>query len=123
MAAVAPFLDNMTALAESDSDFLRDPEELSLGSHTVPADRVPAVLKVFQGFGVAFPAFFRKDHGFLLGGHLVVYMAGHAMNALLGVLRFHPGLKKAGRYSLVTLHAEPRVHLRNLVARAHAGYP
>jgi len=123
MAAVAPFLDGVTALAESGTDFLGDAEELSLGSHAIPTDRVATFLKIFQRFGVAFSTFFRKDHGFLLGGRLVVSMAGHAMDPLLGVFRLHPRLEKARRYSLVTLHAKTRVHLGSLITRANTGYP
>jgi hypothetical protein len=123
MATVAPFLNDMTALAKSRADFLGYAEILSLDAHAIPADRVAAFLKLFQRFGVALPAFFREDHGLLLRGHLVVHMAGHAVDALPGMLRFHPGLKKAGGYSLVTFHAKPRVHLGSFVPRTHAGYP
>jgi hypothetical protein len=81
-----------------------------------------ALAKFLQLFGVTFPAFFRKDHGFLFGGRLVVDMAGHAMDALLGMLGFNPGLEETGRDSLVAFHAEPRVHLGSFVPCAHTGY-
>jgi len=123
MAAVAPFLNDMTAFTESGTDLMGDAEELSLDSHAIPADRVAAFLKIFQWFGVAFSAFFRKDHGFLFGGRLVIDMAGHAVDALPGMFRFHPGLKQAGGYSLVTFYAKPRVHLGSFVPHTHAGYP
>jgi hypothetical protein len=86
MATVATFLDDVTALAESGTDLLGDAKEFSLDSHAIPTDRVAAFFKIFQRFRVAFPAFFRKDHGFLLGSRLVIGMAGHAMDSLLGVL-------------------------------------
>jgi len=62
MAAVAPFLNDMTAFTESGTDLMGDAEELSLDSHAIPADRVAAFPKIFQRFGVALSASFRKDH-------------------------------------------------------------
>ena len=121
MAAVAPLLDDMTALAESASDFLRDAEKLPLGSHAVPTDRVAAFLKVFQGFGMAFPAFFRKDHGLLFSGRLVIGMAGHAVNAPRCMLGFNPGLEETGGHALVAFHAKSGVHVGCFIPGAHAG--
>jgi hypothetical protein len=113
MAAIAAFLDDVATLTEGRPDFLGDPEVFPLAPHPVPPDRVAALFELLQLLGMAFPAFIREDHGFLLKGSLVVNVAGHAMDALLGMLRFHPGLKKAGGYSLMTFHAKSRIHLRS----------
>jgi len=121
MAAVALFLDDVAALAEGGADFLGYAEILSLDAHAIPTDRMAAFLKLLQRFGVAFSTFFREDHGFLLGSCLVVDMASHAMDALLGVFGFHPGLEKAGSHPLVAFHAEPGVHLGRFIPGAHAG--
>jgi hypothetical protein len=109
MTTVAPFLNDVATLTEGGTDFLRNGQVFALNPHPVPADRVTAFLELRQLLRVAFPAFLRKDHGLLLGGDLVINMAGHTVNSSLGVLGFHPGLKKAWRYPLVTFHTEPGV--------------
>jgi len=121
MAAVALFLDDVAALAEGGADFLGYAEILSLDAHAIPTDRVAAFPKLFQRFGVAFPAFFREDHGFLLKSGLVVDMAGHAVDALSGMFGFHPGLEETGSHPLVAFHAEPGIHLGSFVPGTHAG--
>jgi hypothetical protein len=50
-------------------------------------------------------------------------MAGHTVDAIPGMLGFHPGLKETGGYSLVAFHAKSGVHLGRFVPRPHTGYP
>lgn len=75
-----------------------------------------ALPELLQLLGMALSAFFWKDHGFLIRSCLVVDMAGHTMDPFLGVLRFHPGLEKPRRDSLVTFHAKSGVHLGGLLS-------
>ena len=112
MATVASFLDDVAAFAIGCPDPLRDSKKFPVAPHPVPGYGVTAFVKIGQLFGMTLPAFFREDHGFLLRGCLVVDVTGHAVDALLGMLRFHPGLEQTRRYSLVTFHAKSRVHLR-----------
>lgn len=110
MAAVTSFLDDVATLAIGRPDFLRDAQIFPVGPHPLPAHGVAALFKLLNLLTMAFSALFRKDHGFLFRGCLMVDMTGHAVDAVLGMLRFHPGLEKPRRYSLVTFHAKSRVH-------------
>jgi hypothetical protein len=123
MAAVTLFLDDVAALAESRADFLGNRKVFSMGAHSIPRDRVATLAKFPYLLGMTLPTFFRKNHGLLFRGRLVVDMAGHTMDPFLGMLRFHPGLKKARRYSLMTFHAKSRIHLGSFIGPTHARYP
>ena len=90
MTTVAPFLDDMTAFAESRADFLRYAEIFPLDSHSVESDRVTALSKIGQLLLVTLSAFFRKDHGLLFGGCLMIDVAGDAVNTLPCMLGFNP---------------------------------
>jgi hypothetical protein len=81
VAAVASFLDDMTAFTESGTDLLRDTEVFPLDSHPFEADGMTALPKIGQFLFMAFPAFFREDHGLLFGSGLVVDVAAHAMDS------------------------------------------
>jgi len=111
VTTVAPFLDDMTAFAESRADFLGDPEVFPVASHAVPPDGVAAVPKLLHLFLVTLPALFGKNHRLLFGGGLVVDMTRDAMNAILGMLRFYPRLEKPGSSFLVAGDTEPRIDL------------
>jgi hypothetical protein len=123
MATVTPFLDDVAALAKGRADLLGDAQIFSMDAHPFPSKRMATFPKFFQLLRVTVSASFGKDHGFLLGCSLVVHMAGHTVDSLLGMFRFRPGLKKAGAHSLVTFHAKPGVHLGRFGTHAHAGYP
>src|SRR4030042_6980966 len=45
-AAITPFLDTVTALAEGGSDFLRNAKILSLNPHSIKRDRMAALLEL-----------------------------------------------------------------------------
>jgi len=122
MAAIAPFLDDMAALAKSGADFCGNGEILPLTPHPLPGYGMPAPAEFFHLFGMTFPAFLRKDHGFLFRSHLVVDMAGHAVDALLGMFGFHPGLEETWSDPLVAFHAESWVQIGSFVPPTHAGY-
>jgi hypothetical protein len=86
MATVTFILDAVTALAEGGPDFLRDGKIFPLNLHAVEPDGVTSFPEFRQLLGMAFPAFFWKDHGLLVGGCLMVDVAGDAMDPVLGVL-------------------------------------
>jgi hypothetical protein len=69
----------------------------------------------FELLRMAFSAFFWKDHRLLVRSSLMVNVAGHAMDPLLGMLRFHPGLEKARSYLLVAGHTKSGIHLDRLL--------
>ncbi len=85
MAAVAFILNAVTALAEGGSDFLGDGEIFPLNLHPVEPDGVASLPKFRQLLRMASPAFFRKNHGLLLGGGLMVDVTGDAVDSVLGV--------------------------------------
>jgi hypothetical protein len=85
VAVIAPFLDTVTALTESGSDFLRNAKVLSLNPHSIKRDRMATLPEFFQLVFVTLSARFWKDHGFLLGGGLMVNVAGDAMNPVFSV--------------------------------------
>ncbi|OGP94447.1 MAG: hypothetical protein A2157_01475 [Deltaproteobacteria bacterium RBG_16_47_11] len=111
VAAITPFLDTVTALTEGGSDFLRNAKILSLNSHSIKPYRMPAILKFFQLLRVALTAFFRKNHGLLLGSGLVVDVASNTVNPILRMFRFYPGLKEARGPFLVAGDTKPYVDL------------
>ena len=86
MATVTFILDAVTALAEGGPDFLGDGKIFPLNLHAVEPDGVTSFPKFRQLFRMASPAFFRKDHGLLLGGGLMVNVTGDAVDPVLGVL-------------------------------------
>jgi hypothetical protein len=90
MATVTFFLNDVAALTEGGADLLRNGEIFPMGAHAIPAYRVTAFPKLLYRLGMAFPAFFRKDHGLLVRSSLMVDVAGHTVDALLGMLRFYP---------------------------------
>jgi hypothetical protein len=114
MATVALFLNHVATLAEGCADLLRDAQIFSLNSHSIKPDRMAALPELFQLLGMALPAFFREDPRLLLGGCLMVDVAGHAMDAFFGMLRIYPGLEKPGCPLLVAGHAKSGVHLDRL---------
>jgi hypothetical protein len=90
MTTVTSLLDTVTALAKGGTNLLRNAEVFPLNSHSVKTNRVTALPKLLQLFGMAFSTFLRKDYGLLFGGDLVIDMAGHTVDPLLCMLRFHP---------------------------------
>jgi len=90
MATVTPFLNHVTTLAESGPNLLWDAEILSLDSHSVKPNRVTALSELLQLFFMAFPAFFRENHGLLIRSSLVVDVAGDTMDPILCVFGFDP---------------------------------
>ncbi len=114
MATVTLFLNHVAALAEGCADLLRDAQVFSLNSHSIKPDRMATLPELLQLFGMALPAFFREDHGFLVRSDLMVDVAGHAMDAFFGMLRIYPGLEKPGCPLLVAGHTESGVHLDRL---------
>ena len=57
------------------------------------------------------PTLFGKDHGLLFGSSLVVDMAGDAIDPVLRMFRFNPGLKEARCPFLVAGDTKPYVDL------------
>ena len=90
VAAVTLLLNAVAALTEGRTDLLRNTEVFPLDSHPIKCDRMPSFLELLELFLVALSAFIRKDHGFLIGCGLMVNVAGHAVDAILCMLRFHP---------------------------------
>jgi len=90
MAAVASFLDHVAAFTESSSNFLRNTKVLSLDTHAIKADGMSALTELLQLSFMTLPTFFRENHGLLLRGSLMVDVAGHTMDIILCMLRFHP---------------------------------
>ena len=123
VTAIAPFLDDMAPLAKSSPDFLRDTQVFSLNSHSIKRDGMAALPILFQLLRMTRPTFFRKNHGLLLSGRLVVNVAGHALNTLPGMLGFYPRLEKSGGYSLMAFHAKSRIDLRSFIDPAYARNP
>jgi hypothetical protein len=121
MTAITPFLDTVTALTEGGPDFLRNAKILSLNPHSIKPYRMPALLKFFQLLRVALTAFFRENHGLLIRSSLVVDVAGDAIDPILCMFRFYPGLKEAGCPFLVTGDAESHIDLFHFFrsSRAH----
>jgi hypothetical protein len=115
VAAITSLLDDMATLAEGGADLLRNGKVFSLNPHSIKPDRMAALPELCKLLLVAFSTFFRKDHSFLFRGCLMVDVAGHTMDTLLGMFRFHPGLEKPRRDSLVTFHAKSGVHLGGLL--------
>jgi hypothetical protein len=111
VAAITPFLDTVTALTEGGSDFLRNAKILSLNAHSVKRDRMATFLEFFQLVFMTLSTLFWKDYGLLFGCSLVVDVAGDAIDPILCVFRFYPGLKKARGSFLVAGDAEPYVDL------------
>jgi hypothetical protein len=111
MTAVTPFLDTVTAFAEGGPDFLRNAKIFTLNPHSVKSYRMPAILKFFQLLRMALTTFFRENHGLLIRSGLVVDVAGDAIDPVLRMFRFYPGLKEAGCPFLVTGDAESNIDL------------
>jgi hypothetical protein len=111
MTAITPFLNAVTAFTEGSPDFLRNAKVLSLNAHSIKSYRMPALLKFFQLLRMALTAFFRENHGLLIRSSLVVLMAGDAMDPILCMFRFYPGLKEAGCSFLVAGDAESHINL------------
>jgi hypothetical protein len=109
VTTVAPLLDDMTAFAESRSDFLRYAEVFAMDSHSVPPEGVAAISKLLQLFFVTLSTLLWKDHGFLFRGRLVVDMTRYAMNTILSVLRLYPRLEKSGGSFLVAGNTETHI--------------
>src|SRR4030042_2755556 len=111
VAAITPFLDTMTTLTESGSDFLWNAKILSLNPHSSKRNRMAALPEFFQLVFVALSALFWKDHGLLFGCSLVIDVAGDAIDPILCMFRFYPGLKEARGPFLVAGDGEPYVAL------------
>jgi hypothetical protein len=111
MTAITPFLDTVTALTEGGSDFLGNGKILSLDPHSIKPYRMTAILKFFQLLQVALTAFFRENYGLLIRSSLVVDMAGDAIDSVLRMFRFYPGLKEARCSFLVAGDAESHIDL------------
>jgi hypothetical protein len=60
---------------------------------------------------VTISTLFWKDHGFLFGSGLVVDMAGDAIDSVLRMFRFYPGLKEPRGPFLVAGDTEPHIDL------------
>ena len=90
MANVTSFLDRVAAFAESSPNFLRNTEVLSLDTHALKANGMPALTELLQLFFVAFSAFIGENHSLLLRGSLVVNVAGHTMDSIFCMFRFNP---------------------------------
>ena len=113
MAAVTFFLDHVTALAEGRADLLGDAQVFPLDSHSFESDGMSALLKLLQLFLMTLSTFLWKHKGLLLSGGLVVNVAGYTIDPVLCMFRFNPGLEKPRCHFLMTVHAEPWIHLRN----------
>jgi len=111
VTAITPFLDAVTAFTEGGSDLLRNAKILSLNPHSIKTYRMPAILKFFHLLRVALTAFFRENHGLLIRSSLVVDMAGDAIDSVLCMFRFYPGLKEARCSFLVAGDAESHIDL------------
>jgi len=111
VAAITPFLDTVTAFTEGGSDFLRNAKILSLNAHSIKPDRMATLLEFFQLVFMTLSTLFWKDHGLLFGCSLVVDVAGDAIDPILCMFRFYPGLKEARCPFLVAGDAEPYVDL------------
>jgi hypothetical protein len=111
MTAITPFLDTVTALTEDGSDFLGNAKILSLNAHPIKPYRMPAILKFFQLLRMALTAFFWENHGLLIRSSLVVDVAGDAIDPILCMFRFYPGLKEARCSFLVAGDAESHIDL------------
>jgi hypothetical protein len=111
MTAITPFLDTVTALTEGGSDFLGNAKIFTLNPHSIKPYRMPALLKLFKLLRMALPAFFRENHGLLIRSSLVVNVAGDAIDSVLRMFRFDPGLKEARCSFLVAGDAEPHIYL------------
>ena len=90
MAAVAPFLDRMATFTKSSPNFLRNTKVLSLDTHAIKADRMPALMELLQLFFVAFSAFIGENHSLLLRSCLVVNVAGHTMDPIFCMFGLDP---------------------------------
>jgi hypothetical protein len=62
MAAVASFLDCVTAFAESRTNLLRNTKVLSLDAHALKANGMPAHAELRKLFFVAFSTFVGENH-------------------------------------------------------------
>jgi hypothetical protein len=113
VTTVTSLLDTVTALAEGSTNLLRDAEVFPLNSHSVKPDGMTSSSKLIQLLRMALTAFFRKDHGLLIGSGLVVDVTGHTMDPVLCVLRFDPRLEKSGRYLLMALDTESWINSRD----------
>jgi hypothetical protein len=81
MATVASFLDDVASFAEGGANLLRNTEIFAMSTHPIPPNGVAALLKLLHLFLMALPTFFRKDHGLLFRGSLMVDVAGHTMDS------------------------------------------
>jgi hypothetical protein len=97
MTAITSFLDTVTAFTEGGPDFLRDTKIFTLNPHSIKPYRMPALLELFQLLRVAPPAFFRKNHRLLIRSGLMVDVAGDAIDPILCMFWFYPGLKEPWR--------------------------
>jgi hypothetical protein len=86
MAAVASFLDNMTAFAEGCPDFLGDAQIFPVNPHSIPSHGMATLLKLCKFLFVALPALFREDHGFCFKRRLMIRMAGDAVDSFFRML-------------------------------------
>ncbi len=86
MAAVAPFLDNVTALAKRRPYLGWNSKIFALDPHSIKRNGVTALLKLFKRLGMTFTALVRENHGLLLGSRLVVDVASDAMDPVLRML-------------------------------------
>jgi len=111
MTAVTPFLDTVTAFTEGGSDFLRNAKILSLNAHSIKRDGMATLLEFFQLVFMTLSTLLWKDDGLLFGCSLVVDVAGDAIDPILCMFRFYPGLKEARCPFLVAGDAEPYVDL------------
>jgi len=111
MAAVTFFFNDVAPFTEGTSDFLRNGKILSLNPHSIKSYRMPALLELFKLLRMALPAFFWENHGLLIRSSLVVDMAGDAVDSVLRMFRFYPGLKEARCPFLVAGDAEPHIDL------------
>src|SRR4030042_2162162 len=109
VAAVTSFFDDVTTLAELGADFLRNAQVFSLNSHSIKRDGMAALSELFQLLGMAFPALVGENHGFRPISGLVACGTRDAVYPFLGMLRFHPGLKKRRGSFYVAAHAYSRI--------------
>ncbi len=101
VATVASLFDDVAAFTERGADLLRNAQVFPLRAHPLKGDRMAALPELLQLLRMAAPALLRIHERLLVGGGLVIDMAGNAMDAFLRVLRVDPGLEEAGGPLLV----------------------
>jgi len=111
VTVVTPFLDTMTAFTEGGTNFLGNGKVLSLNAHPIKRNSMAPHLELCESVLMTLSTLFWKDHGLLFGGGLVVDMAGDAIDSVLCMFRFYPGLKETRGPFLVAGDAEPHVDL------------